>query len=76
MRTLCDLFLLIVLCTGFHVGSAEETLPASGGKTDYRIVITANAAPAEKYAAEELQSFFRQSTGAELAISDDATAPA
>ena len=76
MRTLWSLLLLTMFWMGSCGASAEETLLASGGKTDYRIVIPANAVPAEKYAAEELQSFFRQSTGVELPIVDDATAPA
>ena len=54
---------------------AEDAMLAKDGKTDYRIVVPATAAPAERYAAEELQGFVKQSTGAELAIVDDATAP-
>ncbi len=44
------------------------------GKSEYQIVIAADASASTRYAAEELQRFFEQSTQAKLPIVDD-TAP-
>ena len=41
------------------------------GKSDYAIVLAANASPSEKHAANELQSFLREISGAELPIVGD-----
>lgn len=41
------------------------------GKSDYRIVISDNASPSEKHAANELQEFLRQISGAKLPIVTD-----
>lgn len=44
------------------------------GKSDYRIVLDRQASPSEKKAAEELQMYIKQISGAELPITDNATA--
>jgi len=55
---------LVPVC-GLH--AATLTL-ASDGKSDYRIVIPDQASPCIRYAANELQTFFKQSTGANIRI--------
>jgi len=50
---------------------ADLTLAAKG-KSAYRIVVPANAIPSERYAAEELQRYLEQITGARLPIVTDA----
>jgi hypothetical protein len=48
---------------------------ASGGKSDYRIVIPANPLAAERYAAEELQKYLEKISGAKLPITADTERP-
>lgn len=43
----------------------------SDGKTNWNIIVSENIIPSEKYAAEELQNFIRDITGAVLPIVDD-----
>lgn len=43
----------------------------SNGKSTYRIVIASEASETEKYAAEELQKYIKQSTGVEIGIVRD-----
>jgi hypothetical protein len=51
--------------------SGEELVLADKGKSEYRIVIADAASPSTKHAAEELQSFLDQISGAKLAIVSD-----
>lgn len=44
---------------------------ARNGVSDFRIVVPAEASPSTKYAAEELQRFLKEITGAELPIVGD-----
>ena len=44
----------------------------NGGKTDYKIVIGKDSTKTEKYAAEELQNFIKQSTTVEIPVVSDA----
>jgi hypothetical protein len=53
--------------------SAEKLILADGGKTAFRIVVSDSASPSTKHAAEELQRFLRQISGAELPIVSDST---
>ena len=46
---------------------------ADGGKSDYRIVISNEASPSEKHAADELQKFLKEISGAMLPIVADET---
>ncbi len=50
---------------------ADLTL-ADKGKSPYRIIITADAIPSERYAAEELQRYLERISGARLPIATDA----
>ena len=52
-------------------GLAATTL-VENGRSRYRIVIPANAIPAERYAAEELQRYLERMSGAALPIVTDA----
>ena len=44
----------------------------NGGKTDYKIVIGKDSTKTEKYAAEELQNFIKQSTTVKIPVVSDA----
>jgi len=56
--------------------SIPETLPlVTDGRSDYIIVRGENASDMETKAAEELQSYLKQISGAELPIVTDSTAP-
>jgi len=59
-----------ILCAGASGVHADLTL-AAGGKSDYVIVTPATATPSQTYAAEELQRFTAQMTGATLPIQAD-----
>ena len=63
-------FALILFCT---MPAAARNWLFKNGKSDYRIVLDRQASPSEKKAAEELQMYIRQISGAELPITDDAT---
>lgn len=65
-------FLLGLLTAGRAV--ADVTI-AENGKTQYRIVLPADAIPAERYAAEELQHYLQKMSGARLSIVTDAEGP-
>ncbi|NOZ23388.1 MAG: DUF4838 domain-containing protein [Planctomycetes bacterium] len=57
------------------MSSADELVLADGGKSDYVIVVGTDASPSEKYAAEELQRFLKEISGAELKIVTDDVEP-
>ena len=52
---------------------AGEVVIAEGGKTDYKIVIDPKAPLPVQFAAEELQTFLKESTGAEFPIVTEAS---
>ena len=54
---------------------AEELVLADRGQSAYRIVVAASASPSTKHAAEELQMFLEQMTGAKLPIVSDKEPP-
>jgi len=56
--------LLIGLCATVHA----DIMLASGGQSDYTIVIDQRCSPSEQYGAEELQMFLEQICGAKLPI--------
>ena len=58
------------MCTPF-VGRAGDLVLADGGKSEYRIVIAADASPSTQYAAKELQTFLKQISAAELPMVTD-----
>jgi len=76
-KLLCQTrWILSLLClVAVPAASADVTL-VEKGKSNYRIVLPANAIPSERYAAEELQRYLEKISGAELAIVTDAEKPA
>ncbi|MBI5686751.1 MAG: DUF4838 domain-containing protein [Verrucomicrobia bacterium] len=58
-----------------HVEKADvrkgEACLADGGRSDYRIVISAKAPPSTHHAAQELQTYLKRITGARLPIVTD-----
>jgi hypothetical protein len=56
-------------------GRAEELVLADRGQSAYRIVVADAASPSTKHAAEELQMFLEQMTGAKLPIVSDKEPP-
>lgn len=56
--------------------AAQDLTLAEGGRSEYRIVLAADAAPAERHAAEELRAFLREMSGAEVPIGTEADPPA
>ena len=67
MRTLAAVFVLVCLAVA---ANAQQLTLASGGKSDYKIVVGQNASPSEKHAAGELQMFLEQISGAKLPINE------
>ena len=51
----------------------EKLVIADGDASDYRIVLSREASPSEEHAANELQAFLREITGAELPVVTDET---
>jgi len=64
IMTAAFLVLVVDLCPKVH---AEITL-ASGGQSDYTIIIDQDCSPSERHGAEELQMFLEQICGAKLPI--------
>lgn len=63
-------FALILFCA---LPAAARNWLFKNGKSNYRIVLDRQASPSEKKAAEELQMYIKQISGAQLPITDDAT---
>jgi len=67
--------LLLLLLGMFAVAAdaalAEGLVLAENGRSPYRIVVADDASPSTKHAAEELQAFLQQITGAKLPIISD-----
>ncbi|MDO5553250.1 MAG: DUF4838 domain-containing protein [Planctomycetia bacterium] len=72
MRTLfrfcCLALLACSLLTPLNAVQAEELILAAGGVSDYVIILPASATPVQQSAARELQTVFKEMSGAELAI--------
>jgi hypothetical protein len=64
----------VVGCTASQARAAERLVIAEDGKSDFRIVISANASPSENHAAAELQHFLKEISGAELPVAADTEA--
>lgn len=62
-------------CLGGLLRSHAEVTLADKGQSQYRIVVSASAIPAERYAAEELQRYLAKLSGAKLPIVTDAEKP-
>jgi hypothetical protein len=57
---------VIVLLSAFALcASGANLILAQNGKSDYTIVISTEASPSERHAAEELQKFVEQISGAQ-----------
>lgn len=70
----CGLIMLAGLVVSKAAAWAAEPLVlVEGGKSDYRVVVAEKASSSTRYAAEELQRFLKEATGAELAIVNDAS---
>ena len=69
---LCLLALLVLLAALPATAAPGTTALVEAGRSDYRIVVPANAIPSEQHAASELQSFLKQISGVELPIVTDA----
>ncbi len=70
-RALVVLATIWIATSGSAAAAAAVTLAAKG-KSDYRVVISANAIPSERYAAEELARYLERICGAKLPIVTDA----
>ena len=73
MRYTAFLTMLLLIVTGFSASVFADIVLAENGTPRYTIVIAADAPAPVHYAAEELQRWLREMTGAELPIADDAT---
>ncbi len=72
------ILLLLALSASAPLRAAEPPgtlVLADQGKSEFRIVTASNAPPSTLHAAEELQRFLREITGAELPMADDTGAP-
>ena len=70
-----SLIMLFALAAPAFAAPAELTLAADGA-TDYRIVVSQNAAPAERTAADTLADYLRRITGATFPVETDDETPA
>ncbi|HZV35577.1 MAG TPA: DUF4838 domain-containing protein [Verrucomicrobiae bacterium] len=79
-RKIRDCACLIIagaVCLSGGLSSSQGALTlADHGKTRYQIVISTNALPSERYAAEELQRYLKKISGVTLPIANDAQRPA
>jgi len=66
------LILVALFCAGQMADAQQKLVLSENGKSDYKIVISRNASPSEKHAADELQMFLEKIGGAKLPIVDDA----
>ena len=80
MRMLLPMLLIsllpVIMIIALSRDARAQSFLARDGASQYRIVLPPDPIPAERYAAEELQNLFKQSTGAELPIVDAAAPPA
>lgn len=71
------LFAILILTSFWTFAAASDLTLVEGASSDYTIVCAADASPSQVYAAEELQRFAREMTGARLPIvKDDQPLPA
>jgi len=67
------LALLVGLWSSVAAAAGPGLTLIDAGRSDYRIVISAQAPPSTRYAAEELQQFLEKISGVKLALVTDAT---
>lgn len=71
-KLISSLTAAITVCAAAALSArADELLLAENGKALYRIVVADDASPSTKHAADELQSFLEQISGAKLPIVSD-----
>jgi hypothetical protein len=71
MRSCLACVFSVVAALNLSAAWGEELVLADKGQTDYRIVVAENASPSTKHAAEELQHFLAEISGAKLPIVSD-----
>jgi uncharacterized protein DUF4838/glycosyl hydrolase family 67 len=72
MSRFCYMFVALLAFAHSSVHAEQNGLPlAVGGTSDFTIVRPADSSPSQVYAAEELQRFAKEMTGAELPIITD-----
>ena len=64
--------LMVAGCAHFKHEAGQAFKVADHGSAKAQIVVAENASPSTRYAAEELQRFLKEITGAELAVVSDA----
>ncbi|MBP5621477.1 MAG: hypothetical protein J6X44_05625, partial [Thermoguttaceae bacterium] len=64
---------ILFLASAIFISKAycAELQLATSGKSDYKIVLPAEASPVQRSAANELQSYFKQVADAELPITSE-----
>ena len=65
---LATIIAAIALLMGLLTAASADITLASGGRSDYSIVIDQDCSPSERHGAEELQMFLEQICGAKLPI--------
>ena len=78
MSRFCYVFVGLLMFVSFSASAEERGIPLTAdGRSQFAIVLPANASPSQAYAAEELQRFTEEMTGVELPIlADDQPLPA
>ncbi|MFO1497334.1 MAG: DUF4838 domain-containing protein [Verrucomicrobiota bacterium] len=72
IRIIAHLLLFLALPAGFRGNARADLALVRESQSDYRIIIPAQAIPAERYAAEELQRYLERIGGVRLAILTEA----
>ena len=67
------ILLFLAPATYSQEAPGKKIIIAENGKSVYRIVVSRDASPSERHAADELQKFLAEISGATLPIVDDAT---
>ncbi len=70
-RPFLSALLILATFVSTSLARAADLVLADAGKSDYRIVVAADASPSTQYAAKELQTFLKQISAAELPIVTD-----
>src|SRR3982751_1022095 len=74
MRNLPITIIALITLAVSPLGTRADNLTlATGGKSDYQIILSANASPSEKRGAAELQSHIEQICSVKLPIATDPT---
>ena len=71
----CFVFLSLFLAFSWPTPAQAQVTLAENGRSSYRIVVSAEAIPSERYAAEELQRYLEKISGVRLEIVPDTAKP-